>query len=342
MSNRSSWTSLHARLHKTLRQRRLLEQNESVLVAVSGGQDSLCLAKLLLDLQPKWRWQLAIAHCDHRWPKDVGLAAHVQQIAQSWEIPFYLLTATEVNPSEAKARQWRYQVLSEVAGVQGYQNIVTGHTKSDRAETLLFNLMRGSGADGLGALSWQRLLVSSIKLVRPLLEISRAETLQFCQQQQLSIWQDPYNQDLKYARNRIRQELLPYLQSHFNPQVETALSQTAELLRADVEYLETAARQLQQQAVVQVNDDELETNIMPINGSYLRLNRCVLQQASLALQRRVIRQFLVTVQQSAPSFEQIEAMIALITAPNRSQTSSFPGGAVAVVEGNWITLRLKV
>jgi tRNA(Ile)-lysidine synthase len=340
MSNRISWTLLHARLHQTLRQRQLLTENGRVLIAVSGGQDSLCLTKLLLDLQPKWGWRIAIAHCDHRWPSDVGLAAHVQQIAQSWAIPFYLQTAPEVTTSEAAARQWRYQALIEVAQAHGYQDVVTGHTKSDRAETVLYNLMRGAGADGLQALIWQRPLAEGLQLVRPLLEVTRTETFQFCQQQLLPIWEDAYNQDLKYARNRIRQELLPYLQTHFNPQVETALAQTAELLRADVEYLEEAAHQLRQQAMTSVSREEQDTDMRASScGVPPRLNRLVLRQASLALQRRVIRQFLQETQQAAPRFEQVEEMTALITAPNRSRTSSFPTGAIAVVEGNWIILQ---
>jgi tRNA(Ile)-lysidine synthase len=317
-----------------------LTENGRVLIAVSGGQDSLCLTKLLLDLQPKWGWRIAIAHCDHRWPSDVGLAAHVQQIAQSWAIPFYLQTAPEVTTSEAAARQWRYQALIEVAQAHGYQDVVTGHTKSDRAETVLYNLMRGAGADGLQALIWQRPLAEGLQLVRPLLEVTRTQTFQFCQQQQLPIWEDAYNQDLKYARNRIRQELLPYLQTHFNPQVETALAQTAELLRADVEYLEEAAHQLRQQAMTSVSREEQDTDMRASScGVPPRLNRLVLRQASLALQRRVIRQFLQETQQAAPRFEQVEEMTALITAPNRSRTSSFPTGAIAVVEGNWIILQ---
>jgi len=336
MSERPSWTPIHAQLDQTLRQRQLLQQHQQLLVAVSGGQDSLCLTKLLLDLQPKWGWKIAIAHCDHRWPADVGIAAHVQQIAQSWALPFYLQTAPEVKKSEAAARQWRYQALIEIAQAHGYQDVVTGHTKSDRAETVLYNLIRGAGADGFSALTWQRPLATGLQLVRPLLEVTRAQTFQFCQQQHLPIWEDAYNQDLKYARTRIRKELLPYLQTHFNPQVETALAQTAELLRADVEYLEDAAHQLRQQAMASLVGEEQDTNCPP-----LRLNRLVLQQAPLALQRRVIRQFLKDVQQAAPSFEQIEEMTALITAPNRSRTSSFPRGATAIVEGNWIVLRVE-
>ena len=324
-----NWTPLHGRLHQTLRQRGLLPRRRRILVAVSGGQDSLCLIKLLLDLQPKWEWELAMAHCDHRWAADVGIAIHVQQIAQNFGIPFYLQTASEVNENEAAAREWRYQVLSQIALTQGYHNVVTGHTKSDRAETVLYNLIRGAGADGLQSLTWQRPLVNGVQLVRPLLDVTRTETLQFCQEQELPIWEDPYNQDLNYARNRIRQELLPYLKTHFNPQVETALSQTAEVLRAEVDYLENAAFELWQKAIISDTEDKPDTP--------LKLNRLILRQAPLALQRRVIRKFITTVQATAPTFEQIEAITALINAPNRSRTSSFSGGSIAQVEGNSIT-----
>lgn len=326
MSNRLNWTPLHARLHQTLRQRRLLQQ-QGVLIALSGGQDSLCLAKLLLDLQPKWGWNLAIAHCDHGWQLDAGLARHVAQFAQTLRLPFYLKKASDLPLSEAAAREWRYQALIEVAQAQGLVSVVTGHTKSDRAETVLYNLIRGAGADGFAALTWQRPLTPNLQLVRPLLEITRTETGQFCEEQNLPIWEDAYNQDLKYARNRIRQELLPYLKTHFNPQVETALAQTSELLRADVEYLEHCATELYQRAMTSEDN------------SALKLNRLVLEKAPLALQRRVIRQFLKQACPSTPNYEQIEAVTALITAPNRSRTSSFGQGTSAEVEGNWIVLR---
>jgi tRNA(Ile)-lysidine synthase len=194
----------------------------------------------------------------------------------------------------------------------------------------LYNLIRGTGADGLQALTWQRPLTQEIMLVRPLLEITRAQTAHFCQEFQLPIWEDSTNQDLKYARNRIRQELIPYLQQNFNPQIESALAQTAELLQAEVEYLEQAAQQLRQQAMMESEGEASQDT---------KINRRVLQTAPLALQRRVIRQMLQQALPYAPTFEQIEKLTALITASNRSQTDPFPGGAIARVEGEWICLR---
>jgi tRNA(Ile)-lysidine synthase len=333
MTDRSPWTLLHARLHRTLRQRQLLPQGQWLLVAVSGGQDSLCLVRLLLDLQPKWGWQLAIAHCNHRWRDDADANADaVQQLAESWQLPYYSTTAVNSLTTEAAARQWRYETLAAIAVAQGYSSVVTGHTGSDRAETLLYNLLRGSGADGLQALSWRRSLAPDVWLVRPLLEVMRGETAQFCQDHNLSVWQDSTNQDWHYARNRIRQELFPYLQTHFNPQVEQALTQTAELLRAEVEYLESQAQQLWQQAATEPK--EFSAIASPIS-----INRRMLQAAPLALQRRVMRYWLTQNLPIAPTFDQIEKLVALIEAPNRSQTDPFPGGAIAHVEGDCISMK---
>lgn len=331
----SPWTLLHTQIHQTLRQRQVLSANDRILIAVSGGQDSLCLAKLLLDLRRKWHWQLAIAHCDHSWrPDSAANAEYVAQLADCWDVPFYVAKAgdnSDIN-SEAKARQWRYQVLEAIADEHHYSSIALGHTQSDRAETLLFNLMRGTGADGLQALTWQRPLTNKIQLVRPMLEITRSQTGEFCREAGIFIWEDATNQDVKYARNRIRNELFPYLRTHFNPQVEQHIAQTAELLRAEVEYLEAIASELLQGCTpknLEKVNSHLEKN---------RLNRRILRTASLAIQRRAIRQWLQTLLPADPNFEHIEKLIQLIGAPNRSQTDPFPGGAIARVEGDWIVL----
>ena len=315
----NNWSLIHARLHQNLRKRHLLPQQSKILIAVSGGQDSLCLGQLLLDLSAKWHWQLAIAHCDHQWSTDAGIAERVSSVADGWQLPFYLKIANVLKETEAAARKWRYRALVEIAEEHGFQYIVTGHTKSDRAETFLYNLIRGAGADGLGALSWQRSLTPSITLVRPILDLYRRETLEFCQQLDLPVWFDVVNDDDKYARNRIRKDLIPYLQANFNPQVENSLAQTAELLKADVEYLEAQAQEILQTA----RQDN-------------KLNRLVLKDIPIAMQRRSIRQFLPEVMFKQPNFEQIEGVVNLINAPNRSCTSTLPGGAIAQVKGEWI------
>jgi tRNA(Ile)-lysidine synthase len=345
MATFSGWTPIHNQFHKTLLHRNLLPKNKRLLVAVSGGQDSLCLIKLLIDLQSKWGWNLAIIHCDHRWRTDSQANAnYVENLANTWEIPYYQKTADVISKTEADARKWRYEVLGEIAINYNFNYVVTGHTASDRAETLLYNLIRGSGSDGLGSLPWQRPLfetgdikgespISNLLLVRPLLEITRSQTLAFCHEQNLTIWEDSTNKDLHYNRNRIRAEIIPLLRQ-FNPQVEINISQTAELLKDEIDYLEQTAQEWRNKVLfVPVTDTENQPE------KTWGINRHLLREAPLAIQRRVMRQILMEILPSKPNFEHIEKMINLLRAPNRSQTDPFPGGVIAQVENPWIWIK---
>lgn len=331
------WSALHAQLHQILRSRlelsttgqlqHLLPQNSRILIAVSGGQDSQALLRLLIDLQPKWQWQLHSVHCNHRWRTDAAdNAAFINRLTEQWGVPCTVHTADVPSTSEATARTWRYQMLQATAQATDSTHVVTGHTASDRAETLLYNLVRGSGTDGLQALSWYRPLSETapdISLVRPLLDFTRAQTTEFCQQFHLPIWHDQTNCDRTYARNRLRLDVLPLLRSQFNPQVESALAHTAEILAADVAYLEATAAALKQECF--------------ING---KIQREVLRTAPLALQRRVIRQSLMAQLAITPQFEHIEKVVALLQASNRSQTDPLPGGTIAIVDHPWIVFAL--
>ena len=333
------WSPLHAQLHQTLRSHRvpresslhpmptgLLPQQARLLVAVSGGQDSQCLLRLLVDLQTQWQWQLHTIHGNHRWREDADANAHfVAQWAAELGLSHTEKVTTQPLASEAAARTWRYQMLAETAIALDCTHVVTGHTASDRAETLLFNLVRGSGLDGLQALTWWRSLTPEtphIALVRPLLEITREQTGKFCQDFHLPIWEDETNRDRTFRRNRLRLDVLPTLRTHFNPQVDATLAQTAEILSAEVTYLQAAANRVYAQCVV---------------GE--QVQRRSLRTEPLALQRRVIRQWLGDRVAISPQFAHVEKVMALLTAPNRSQTDPFPGGAIAIVDDPWIRLQ---
>ncbi|MEM6598414.1 MAG: tRNA lysidine(34) synthetase TilS [Cyanobacteria bacterium P01_C01_bin.69] len=337
------WSPFHARLHLLLRKKNLLPKNSRILMAVSGGQDSLCLARLLIDLQPKWQWSLGLVHCDHCWREDSDAnAEHVLSLAKGWNIPAWQRVADISLTSEAAAREWRYEQFGQVARAEEYLYIVTGHTTSDRAETVLYNLLRGTGTDGLGTLNWVRSLTTHdqfspelksqrpIQLVRPLLEFTRQDTADFCEQAQLPIWEDSSNQDLNFRRNRIRQELMPYLRSHFNPQVEKALAQMAEITAADTAYLATQTEALYREIVSPIG--------AAIDGEGWEVQRSGLVRSPIALQRRVVRQLLQKALTKPPNFEQIEKMCALASAPNGTQTDPYPGGWIAKVNGPLIQL----
>ncbi len=304
--------SLSTQLQAHLEQQQLLPQRSKVLMAVSGGQDSLCLGQLLLDLQHHWQWQLAVGHCDHGWSADRGIADRVRSIAQTWQLPFYCWNAQNLPETEAAARQWRYQALIAMAQTRGYQYVVTGHTQSDLAETLMYNLIRGAGSEGLSSLRPTRDLAPGIQLVRPILNIDRQSTGLFCQQQQLPVWLDAYNDQSRYARNRVRQNIAE-LSTQFHPRVTQHFAQTSQILAVESDYLQELAWVAYRSALVAPDV----------------IDRDAISALPLALQRRVIKLFL---QNYAPSFGVIEAIVTLLKAPHNSRSSSLRGGdTVAVV-----------
>jgi len=329
---KTDWSNLHARVHRQLKVRLLLPPGMSLLIAVSGGQDSVALLKLLVDLQPKWNWQLRAVHCDHRWRKDSDdNAQFVRQLCVEWNIPCQVVTAKDPPGTEAEARHWRYRVFEQLAVEQECLRIATGHTATDRAETLLYNLMRGSGADGLQALGWQRPISDTspgVQVVRPLLNWTRQETATFCYQFNLPIWEDSTNQDRTYARNRLRLDVMPLLRKSFNANLETTLAQTSELLTADVDLLDQLTQSLYD-SVVQA----------PTNSEPWRIHRVPLQDAHLALQRRVMRRGVQRAIAAQGCFEAVEKLVVLIDAPHRTQTDPFAGGLIGVVDHDWIVLR---
>ena len=154
------------KINNSLIERNLIEPREKILISVSGGQDSICLMKILYQLQKKWQWQLGIVHCDHRWHiNSLVQAKHVAQLAAIMEIHYYQPIAIESVQQETIARHWRYDIIKNIAINHSYTVIMTAHTASDRIETLMYHLMRGTGLQGIQALNWRR-TVDSFQYIR--------------------------------------------------------------------------------------------------------------------------------------------------------------------------------
>ena len=228
-----AWSPWHDRLHRQLRQQpQLLPDGQPLLLAVSGGQDSMALLVLLQELQRLHHWPLNIWHGDHGWhPGSAVIAAELMSWCQHRGLTIQLDQAPQGSTtSEASARQWRYSQLQQRAEELG-TDVVTGHTASDRAETLLLQLARGTDLAGLGALRPVRPLRNDIpdgaQLRRPLLGFSRADTAAMCRDLQVPIWEDPSNESPAFARNRIRAEVLPVLEQ-LHPGCNQRMAELAE------------------------------------------------------------------------------------------------------------------
>ena len=214
------FTAWHHRLQKKLlKQKDLLPKGSCLLVAVSGGQDSMALLKLLIDLKRIHEWNLHIWHGEHGWhDKSREISQELKNWCEKKHLNFYCDYAIrKETKTEKEARDWRYVNLGKTAEMISTSEkkvckVLTAHTASDRAETLIMNIARGSDLLGLTTLREERILQENVKLIRPLLNFTRHDTKAICDELDLPIWIDPSNENLKFKRNKIRHQVLPILE----------------------------------------------------------------------------------------------------------------------------------
>ncbi|MSQ94463.1 MAG: tRNA lysidine(34) synthetase TilS [Gemmataceae bacterium] len=254
---------------------RLRLEHTTGVVAVSGGPDSVALAYLLIEQVRAGKLdRLILAHVNHqlRGDESDGDEAFVQSLPTLWQLadnPRVVCRTTRIDVAslakaehdnlEAVARRERYRWLTEVARQENAAWIATGHTADDQAETVLFRLLRGSGVLGLGGMaecshhgprdealtrSGRATLASAILLVRPLLSVRRQAVLDYVNDNHIPYRVDSSNRDVRFTRNRLRLQLLPQLQSHYNPAVVEVLCRLGEQARELQEETERQALSL--------------------------------------------------------------------------------------------------
>jgi tRNA(Ile)-lysidine synthase len=193
-------------LHKHLQDTNLLPPKSKIVLAVSGGVDSVALLHLLHNLRAQYGWDIAIAHYNHGVRPDATKdALLVGELADQYGCPFYLGKYEYVDYSEAALRKARYDFLETLRRDLGYDYILTAHHNNDFLETALFNTIRGADREGMVALREKR-----GKVIRPLLPFSKPEIIVFANLQNLPYREDSTNADVSYSRNFVRNILMPY------------------------------------------------------------------------------------------------------------------------------------
>ncbi|MBE3564246.1 MAG: tRNA lysidine(34) synthetase TilS [Thermogemmatispora sp.] len=281
----SEW--LTARVAAYIARHGLLPPQSEIVVAVSGGADSLCLLHLLRSLcgegRPFPTVRLFAAHLNHRLRGQASErdALHVARLVSAWGIPLTIgsvdvpaLARREKRSLEEAARLARYAFLRDVA--RG-RLIAVAHQADDQVETILLHLLRGSGLAGLVGMAPRQQ-----DIIRPLLEVSRAEILAYCQQQGLKPLEDESNRDPRFLRNRVRHELLPLLEQ-LNPGIRETLRRSAEVLRVDLEWIESCVSQSWSAVVTGASAEEVVMTLPALLAQPLSLQRHLLRRATALL-----------------------------------------------------------
>ena len=314
-------TGFVQRTHRFITQHQMIQPKETVLVGVSGGVDSLALLYALHILQRQLDCQLHVAHLDHSFREDsAGDAVYVTEQAEQLGIP---ISSTRIDvpqlmrdqklSAEVAARRARYQFYECVSERIGATKIALGHHRGDQAETVLMNLLRGAGASGLKGM----LPVREGKFIRPLLTFSRQEIADFVAQLGLQPRCDATNYQLDYLRNRVRLELIPVLERAYNPNIQNALNQTAELLQAESDYLDDLAYDAFQ--ACRVESSASDTVV---------LDRHLFREYHLALRRRMLRLAVAEVFGEVKDlyFNHFESMLNLIDGEAPNSALDLPSG----------------
>jgi len=267
----------------------MLEPGDRVIVAVSGGPDSLALTHALHRLAPEWGLSLHLFHMEHglRGEASQADAAFVADLARELSLP---LTTVALRPGELEAlpgslednaRRRRYAEMARLAAAIGAQRAATGHNRNDQAETVLMRLLRGSGTTGLAGIPPVR-REDGFFIIRPLLDCSRKEILEYCRTHGLKPRLDASNLESGFTRNRIRLELLPALTERFGEAVVDNLAQAAEVLREEDRLLAELARAACARCGWQEVGEEPGNLVIELDGPRL-------MQEPPALARRVVR-----------------------------------------------------
>jgi len=314
-----------------------------LVVGVSGGADSLCLLHALhalRSLAPALGLTLHVAHLDH------GLrmasaddAAWVRALCADWDLPCTLgryavraLAERERLSLEEAARQARYRFLAEVAQQIGARAVAVGHTADDQAETVLLHLIRGAGLEGLAGMApdapWplpEEPANVSLRVLRPLLAVARADTEAYCATVGLPPRQDESNRNPAFARNRVRLELLPLLRE-LNPAITAALGRTAETIAGDM-------------AVLQALEREVWAAVAVEEPGRVHLARGAFEQQPMGLQRRLLRRAVATLASLQDlTWEHVEAARRIALAGRTGACAPLPHGLRLRVDydGLWI------
>jgi tRNA(Ile)-lysidine synthase len=277
------------KVNQTIEKYGLLEKGERVVVALSGGPDSTALLAALAQIAQKLDLSLVVAHFNHglRGVESDEDEKFCRVLSDKMGLSFVFGKMDQkkrkkgISPEDFYRRQ-RYDFLNQTAEDYQAQKIALGHNLQDQAETVLLNILRGSGLEGLKGF----LPMRDGKFIRPLMEMSRREIISFLNEAGIPYRQDSSNENKKYLRNQIRSELIPYLKEKFNPKIEENLAQMAEILRLEDEFIRQHVDEVLKSSFIQKQQNRILLKIAYISklpsAIRLRLFKTILESLNPA------------------------------------------------------------
>jgi tRNA(Ile)-lysidine synthase len=279
---------------KTIRENNLIENGDQIVIGVSGGPDSMALLYVLLDIMCDIDFNIHIAHVNHgvRGKEALEDEKFVENLAKKLNLPYYSKTVNmeeyakkEGLSSEEAGRKLRYDFFREILSKVGRGKIAVAHNKNDQGETLLMRFFRGTGIDGLKGMEY-----INGDIIRPILGIERKEIEKYLSDRNIESRLDRTNLETIYNRNKIRLELIPYIEKNFNPNIIDTLWRTSNLVSTDSDFLEEYSQKIYKELVKKKS-----------NNSII-LDGAVFFKEHKSIQQRVIRNCILDINGSLQGF----------------------------------------
>ncbi|WIF95661.1 tRNA lysidine(34) synthetase TilS [Caminicella sporogenes] len=317
----------------TVNKYNLIEKGEKIVIGVSGGPDSICLLHLLWRIRNEYDLKLFVVHLNHQFRGSEAEedAEYVKKFSDNLGIKPYIFSIDIASYSKKKGitfeeagREWRYRLFDDVAKKEGASKIAIAQNKNDQAETILMRLMRGAGLEGLTAIDYKR----NEKIIRPLLNITRREIENYCLYYKLNPRIDKTNLETIYTRNKIRLELIPYIEKNFNSNIIDTLCRTADILRDDRDYLNKMT-------------NEIFNEISQICNNGISLDTNKFRTLHISMQRRVIRKAIEKLKGNLKEIGlvHIEKVIELVKNYKVGLRSDLPGHIIVELGYNSINVK---
>ena len=333
-SNKRAEKKILRTVRETIARYGMFVPGDAVLIAVSGGPDSVTLAHILNTIAGDYSLHLAVAHLNHclREGESDRDAEFVAALARKFDLPLYLekkdvrgfQRCRRLSPEEA-ARQVRYEFYDAVASKDGFNKIAMGHHSDDNAELVLMNLLRGSGPLGLSGIA----PVRGNKIVRPLIRLKRSEILDYISEKKIAFVTDTSNTDPAYRRNKIRHHLIPELKKSYNPEIVDSLNRLGEILRAEDEWMGEALEPFFNECILKKTSHRISLAIPEVNGM------------DLAAGRRIIRKAIFSVKQDLRRITlfHVDAVLELAKKGQACRSLDLPGGVRVVKDVAALTIK---
>ena len=253
----------------TIEKYNLINVGDKIVLGVSGGPDSISMLHILNEIKEQYNFEIYVAHVNHMIREEaIEDERYVEQFCQKNNIQFFLkridiqqIAHTQKIGTEEAGRNIRYEFFEEVLQKVGANKIAIAHNKNDKIETIIMNLLRGSGLSGLKGIE----PIRDNKFIRPLIECERYEIEQYCEQQKLNPRIDKTNFENDYTRNKIRNIVIPYIKEEFNPNIIETIDRVSQVATDESEYIGLQARKVYQKLIIEKTENQIIIKLKEFN-----------------------------------------------------------------------------